>query len=255
MPSCYAHHRFGQQAVPSVPENTRRVIEKHRRLFDLGLQGPDFFFYYRPWMDTPVRKLGHEFHYQTGREFFSRVCRELEQPTEEELAYLYGLLGHYCLDAVCHPRIHELARKDDLLHNRLESEFDRYLMERDGISRPHFRNRGRFLSCGIRNCRVAARFYPGVSYRQIREALWSMRLVLALLMVHPGAKRVLRWMGGANPGLLMENCPAPVGRSANGQLLRLYEEALGQYPVCLEQLQEHGTSGKPFGKELEGIFG
>ncbi|MBQ4137114.1 MAG: AAA family ATPase [Clostridia bacterium] len=66
---------------------------------------------------------------------------------------------------------------------------------------------------------------------------------------------MLRWMGGANPGLLMENCPDPVGRSANGQLLRLYEEALGQFPVCLEQLQEHRTSGKPFGKELEGIFG
>ena len=94
MPSCYAHNRFGQQAVPSVPETIRRVIEKHRQLFDLGLQGPDFFFYYRPWMDTPVRKLGHEFHYHTGREFFSRVCRELEQPREEELAYLYGLLGH-----------------------------------------------------------------------------------------------------------------------------------------------------------------
>lgn len=255
MPSCYAHYRFGRQVLPSVPADVRQVIEKHRPLFDLGLQGPDFFFYYRPGLHAPERKLGQKFHHQTGAVFFGRICRELEALTEEEEAYLYGLLGHYCLDTACHPRIREIAREDDLRHNRLESEFDRYLLEKDGVRRPHFRDRGSFLPCGVSNCAVAARFYPGATESQIREALWSMRLILGLLMVHPGAKRVLKWMGGAHPGLLMENYGDSACRPVNEQLLRLYEQALRQYPVCLAQLREHRTSGKPFGKEMEGIFG
>lgn len=255
MPSCYAHYRFGQQALPLVPTDIRQVIETHRPLFDLGLQGPDFFFYYRPGLPAPVRKLGRTFHYQTGAEFFGRICGTPEPFTEAELAYLYGLLGHYCLDTVCHPRIRELTRENDLHHNRMESEFDRFLLEQDGVSRPHFRDRGRYIPCSAENCAVAARFYPGATEGQVREALRSMRLILGLLTVHPGAKRVLKWMGGANPGLLMEDCGDPACRTVNAQLLQLYEQALRQYPACLAQLREYRTSGKPFGEELEGIFG
>ena len=255
MPSCYAHYRFGDHVIPALPEQVRKIIEENRYLFDMGLQGPDFFFFYRLGRNTPVKKLGHKFHYQTGAEFFGRICRELPNPTEEELAYLYGLLGHYCLDSRSHPMIWSLAKEDSLLHNRMESEFERYLMSLDGISRPHFRDRGWFLPCRRKYCRVAARFYPGATAGQIQEALWSMRLILGLLMVHPGAKWVLKQMGGANPGLLMESQPVAELADINGALKSLFDEAVAQYPHYLAQLREHIAFGKPFGKVLEGIFG
>lgn len=255
MPSCYAHYRFGVHVLPTLPESVQKLIEANRNQFDLGLQGPDFFFFYRLGKNTPVKKLGSKFHFQRGTEFFGRICRELPNPTEGELAYLYGLLGHYCLDSQSHPMIHRLSKGDSLIHNRMESEFERYLMNLDGISRPHFRDRGWFLPCKADCCRVAARFYHGATAGQIREALWTMRLILGLLMVHPGAKWVLGWMGGANPGLVMESRPVPEYAEINRALNARFDEALVRYSVCLDQLQAHLASGKPFGKELEGIFG
>ena len=255
MPSCYAHYRFGDRVLPDLPADVRRIIEGNRPFFDLGLQGPDFFFFYRLGKDTPVKEMGHKFHFQKGTEFFGNIYREQKDLTDAELAYLYGLMGHYCLDSRCHPMIHRLTKEDSLLHNRMESEFERYLMNLDGISRPHFRDRGWFLPCTRACCRVAARFYPGATAGQIQEALWSMRVILGLLMVHPGAKWVLKWMGGANPGLLMENQPVAELADTNGALEQLFEEAVARYPEYLAQLQDHRTFGKPFGKELEGIFG
>lgn len=255
MPSCYAHYRFGAQLLPTLPEDIRDLIVRHRAMFDLGLQGPDFFFFYRPGMDTPVRKLGRRFHYQKGREFFEQACRKPDRPTEKELAYLYGLMGHYCLDSVCHPLIYELAQGSTLAHNRMESEFDRFLLELDGVKKPHFHDRGRQMKCSRKNCAAAARCYPGAQPRQIWEAMQTMRWILRLLVLYPAAKQVVRIMGGAYPGLLMEDRSDPACAEVNGQLLQLYEKAAQRYAGCLGQLQDHLAFGKPFGEELEGIFG
>ncbi len=255
MPSCYAHYRFGAQLLPVLPADIRRPVQRHRALFDLGLLGPDFFFFYKPGRDEPVQKLGRRFHYQPGGAFFENACRGMVQPSEEELAYLYGLMGHYCLDSVCHPLIHELAQGDALVHNRMESEFDRYLLVLDGVKKPHLYDRGKFVKCSRENCRVAARFYPGADESQIREAMQVMRQILRLLVVHPAAKQVLKLMGGAHPGLLMDSKADPAGESVNIRLRILYEQAAQWYPECLDQLHAHLTFGEPFGEELKGIFG
>ena len=45
MPSLYAHNRFGRQLLPGLPADVRRPIQRCHSLYDMGLQGPDFFFY------------------------------------------------------------------------------------------------------------------------------------------------------------------------------------------------------------------
>ena len=77
MPAVYAHYRFGSQMLSTMPGDIRRSVKRFRRLYDVGLHGPDLFFYYRPMLTTRIQKLGARFHEQTGREFFSRVCRNL----------------------------------------------------------------------------------------------------------------------------------------------------------------------------------
>ena len=57
MPSCYAHYRFGVHVLQTLPEQVQKQIEANRNLFDLGLQGPDFFFFYRLGKNTLVKKL------------------------------------------------------------------------------------------------------------------------------------------------------------------------------------------------------
>ncbi len=43
MPSTYAHYRMGAALLPMLPADVRRVIQRFRRLFDVGLHGPDIF--------------------------------------------------------------------------------------------------------------------------------------------------------------------------------------------------------------------
>ena len=45
MPSSYAHYRFGKQILAQMPADVKRSIQRFRRMFDMGLQGPDIFFY------------------------------------------------------------------------------------------------------------------------------------------------------------------------------------------------------------------
>lgn len=255
MPSSYAHYQFGAQALPVLPADIRAPLQRYRNLYDLGLQGPDFFFFYKLGKDAPVTRLAQKYHYQTGKAVFSKICRDLGHPADAELAYLYGLVGHYCLDSACHPMIHEASGEEDLAHNAIESEFDRFLMDRGGVQKPHSYNRGIHLKCGKGCETVIARFYPEAKPEQIAESLNTMAVVLKLLTLHSAAEKVLQAMGGAHPGLLMHRAPDPACAAHNDRLLEGFHRALAQYPECLQQLHSHLAFGEPFGEEFDRIFG
>ena len=92
MPANYAHYRFGKQLLSGMCPNDRRSIQRFRRLYDMGLHGPDIFFYYNPLIKTATGQLGGVFHAQSGQEFFARVCAQAG--SEAGRVYLLGLLGH-----------------------------------------------------------------------------------------------------------------------------------------------------------------
>ena len=89
MPSTYAHYRFGVALLPTLPGDVRRTIQRFRRLFDVGLHGPDFFFFQPAFIKSSPRFLGIKFHEQSGKEFFQRVCRAVRlERSEAAQAYL-----------------------------------------------------------------------------------------------------------------------------------------------------------------------
>ena len=92
MPANYAHYRFGKLALPKLPAEARQCIGRFRRLYDIGLHGPDIFFYYNPAIDTAVGQLGHSYHTHSGQLFFSAACTKAD--SEAAKAYLLGVLGH-----------------------------------------------------------------------------------------------------------------------------------------------------------------
>ena len=89
MPANYAHYRFGKQLLSGMSPNDRRSIQRFRRLYDMGLHGPDIFFYYNPLIKTATGQLGGVFHAQSGQEFFARVCAQAG--SEAGRVYLLGL--------------------------------------------------------------------------------------------------------------------------------------------------------------------
>lgn len=73
MPAMYAHQRFGDLVYGELPAKIQRRIDPHRDLYNIGLQGPDIFFYADPILWGRVPQYGNQLHGQSGHVFFGKA--------------------------------------------------------------------------------------------------------------------------------------------------------------------------------------
>ncbi len=143
MPGFTTHYLFGVKAYNDLPNNyLKHVISKYRWLYQLGLQGPDIFFYNVPILrHRDYRNVGsymHEYHINA----FFRCCLEEisriphRQQKEQAVSYLAGFICHYIGDSICHPFVYgRIQYEKDMksarfhgLHAELENDLDTYLL-------------------------------------------------------------------------------------------------------------------------------
>ena len=125
MPAAYTHYRFGRDVLRLLPPEKRQVISGHRALYDIGLHGPDIYFFYRPLTDNAVARMGHSLHRQTGATVLRRMAALLAQaPSEAATAYLYGFLCHFALDSACHGYVGQMEALgvEQLPHRKLKEK-------------------------------------------------------------------------------------------------------------------------------------
>lgn len=256
MPAGYAHYRFGKLALQNLPANVRQPINRFRRLYDVGLHGPDIFFYYNPLMTTAVGDLGGKFHEQTGQEFFTRACAQAKN--EAGLAYLYGLLAHYCLDAACHPYVHKKEDSGEARHVELESEFDRYLLEKDGLLPPHIQDLSPHMKLTRGECVTVAEFFPPATPANINRCVHNMAFVTRFL-AGKNRKGLKKLLGVTKNVAVMDQLMPEDGDERFAHMdkgmLTYYDRALEQYPILVEQLTAYMTYGEPLGADFEKCFG
>lgn len=140
MPGFTTHYLFGQQTYQSLqPSSVKQTIQKYHRVFALGLQGPDIFFYDIPSHISMKKNPGSIAHTANTGDFLFHL---LESPdiflTKQEqkiaVAYIFGFIGHYLLDTTCHPYIYAMThykeqQKGYLGHHvRLETDIDASLL-------------------------------------------------------------------------------------------------------------------------------
>ena len=111
MPGFASHYLFGQQSLSHLKEDQEyHILSLHPHAYNLGLQGPDIFYYYLPaWLlyDHNAASLIHE---NSSLQFFIAMIdarNKLSSHSERIIAdaYICGFLGHYTLDTYCHPYI------------------------------------------------------------------------------------------------------------------------------------------------------
>ena len=94
MPGFTTHYLLGVKAYNDLPNNQlRRIISKYRWLYQLGLQGPDMFFYNIPILrHRDYRNVGSYMHENHVSTLFS-VCLnhmatiESKQQREQAISY------------------------------------------------------------------------------------------------------------------------------------------------------------------------
>lgn len=255
MPAFYAHYRFGKLALPELPPDVRQSIQRFRRLYDMGLQGPDFFFYHNPFFQTASRDLGSKFHYETGETFFTRACGQVN--SEAARVYLWGVLGHYCLDSVSHPFVNKMEAEGLAVHSPLESEFERYLLEMDGNLPVHTQNFHKRIKLTRGECVTVAGFYPPASPGSVHQAIRFMGLYSRFLNQKNRTKveNLLRFVKPSLQEYLIPLEPDPVYLRMDSELLARFNRALKAYPQMLHQLTALMQEGTPLGEEFDPVFG
>lgn len=261
MPGLYAHYRFGSAVLASMPADIRRSIQRFRRLYDVGLHGPDLFYNYYPLGAGAGSLLGVKFHEQTGRAFFTRSCRAIRlERSEAASAYLYGVLCHYVLDSVLHPFISLTADECGITTLEIETELDRYLLEQDGKLPPNGQKLTRHLKLTEGECETVAAFYPPATGKTVRTALRSTATATRLMMNPEGIsgnliKAAVSILGKPAQGMLMSAKENPKCAHLNGPLLEMYEDALIRFPDYLLQIQAHMTYSAPLDADFDRPFG
>lgn len=162
MPTSYAHHKFGDQVLEELPKDLQKPIRQEHELYELGLNGPDLFFFYRPYFyKNEVNQLGYGMHEEPALPFF-RHCAKIALHDEfpaGEMAYIYGFIAHFVLDRKCHAYIYAHTEDGGVTHQEMESELDRVLMEQDGIDPVTHRQTEEFHA-SMENAEIIAKFFP-----------------------------------------------------------------------------------------------
>lgn len=258
MPATYAHYRFGVQALDLLDPDLARLVRRFRQVYDVGLHGPDIFFYYNPVLPTAIGKLGKKFHDQTGKAFFGAAVRRLRlHPSDAGTVYLYGVLCHFALDSNAHPFINALSAEGKVGHSQLESEFDRYLLTADGKIPPHVQDLSTHLALSRGECVTVAELYPGATAAGVATGVRHMAAVTRFTASRnrKTVEAVFGLGGKKMLETLIPRTPDPACAPYDEQLMALYNKALESFPSMQAQLTALRTSGAELGEEFAVNFG
>lgn len=111
MPGFTTHYLFGCESVNFIKDKElKNIIKSNKKVYGIGLQGPDIFFFSPYSFTNNKRRIGSVMHvYDTGkflRNLISEVRNFNGYRKDIAIAYISGFLGHYSLDTVCHPYIY-----------------------------------------------------------------------------------------------------------------------------------------------------
>lgn len=256
MPSNYTHYRFARRMLPKLDAR----VAKYPGLYYTACHGADPMFYFDAFKPNPVRAIADEYHKITGRELFTAACDRLRgNCSDGEYAYLFGFLTHYCMDSTCHPFVNGLCREGVCGHAALETEFDRFLMEKDGIRKPHRVDLSEHVKLRDEEYAIAASFYPPLTAEEFRVSVEKMHKANGLLSGNSCIPRFLvEWylnrIGGDVRDQMMRSSPDPRTAHLDEELLSYYNRAEERFPELQRQLEACLRDGTPLDSEFDANF-
>ncbi len=115
MPGLITHYLLGKDVLGYIyDDKIKSTILRHKDAYNLGLQGPDFFFYdISHSMKSKGFNYGRLIHTNHTGVFFQHMLKGAsllsEKKRETALAYIYGFLCHFAMDCTAHPYIMYMA--------------------------------------------------------------------------------------------------------------------------------------------------
>lgn len=207
MPNYYAHIRFCLLVRKRLPTKLRTILTAERDSYLCGGFGPDPLYFYAGAKSGAVRRAGVELHHHSGAAAMEAFRTPLLEQRPYSLSFSAGYLMHYLLDAHCHPYVYSVAAEGEFSHFALEGEYDRYLMEKDGLS---LREALPKRPLPYELCKLAAEMAPEVTPEIYRKSLAQFRWV---------SLRLGGWAGTPLHGVMNAVSHVPPARPLRGMVL------------------------------------
>lgn len=263
MPNTYAHYRFGQEIIKLLHDDTRKIIEEHMDIFNIGVHGPDIYSFYHTLLNDKMNKLCSREHANPGlvlMEHAAACIREDLAHADAYFAYMYGMICHLALDGYCHGFVNSTRDREKIAHNLQESEFDRMLMKRDGkdpfsycpgntlVAKQEYAERIAYVSMDV-DARIVKR-----SVRRMRK--WC-NFFVAPTIFHRVIIYFGLWISGnykKRTGMIIKYKENPKCVDTNKELLRLYEKAKVMAVHLIEEYRQNVYEEKPYSSAYNARF-
>ena len=169
MPGFLTHYIGGQSVLGLACPHVREYIRPAAKVYNLGTQGPDIFFYHLTGLITSrVRGVGSQMHDSNLGLFFLHMAdyiKNSQSPAGRQIVFAYtaGLLAHYGVDVHTHPYVYARTHnppgsriKESARHRHFETSIDVLMLRRMYGKRPGDLQQWRFISPKKVQLRVAA---------------------------------------------------------------------------------------------------
>ena len=269
MPASITHELVAEEAKDLLPAAARETVLAAFDYYILGAQGPDLFFFYRPFSGRE-ENLGRLLHRRQVYKFFSALAKAVRglspDAAEKALAYSLGFCSHLAADVVFHPFVYNyLAKHGEKKydHQKIENDWDVYflreLKSRSALSHSYPFDLGKIAREGVLYAFLEKVFSClGVELRPASFGRMLRRFGRYLSHFHKGGARPLRLLGFGAP------YPRPVPERAylGGENFSRYAEgaaenadalflhAAEESVSCMEAFLEASSSDMPLPKSL-----
>ena len=253
MPTTYAHWRFGEHCIKTLPEDLQKTVNKYRHEFDFGVHGPDIFFYYDALKHNDVNRYGTWLHDQPFKDTLEKTFKPQylkHENKEAALSYLLGFLCHFTLDSYCHGYIDRKDEVSGCSHGRIEAQLDRYFLIKDGFD-PVKKSVTFSLKPTAECCRNIALMYDKFDEKTVAKSLKDQLFYLNLLKDNSDIKRALlrtaMKLAKANSflDLLIGKEEDPRCRDSMLRLDKYFEKAKEHYPILAKNFVEYLNNDAP----------
>ena len=237
MPTTYSHYRFGAECIGVMPEELQKIVNEHRDLFDIGVHGPDIFFY--DLLHDNIVSYGDKMHFQEARPFFENCIKVYHENEEKDemMAYILGFLTHFTFDSQAHGYVDRKAEVSGITHNLVESQYDGYLMRKEG-RKVNLVDRSESLKPSKEAARIIALFFPFDERIMYRVCKCHKRVINTLNCVSNFKFKFTNFClkltkGDGKKDLPVSREELAICKDSNLRLEKLQKKALKLYPKLL----------------------
>ena len=243
MPTTYAHWRFGDKCIRMLPDDLQNIILNNRAIFDYGVHGPDIFFYYNCLKYNEVNRYGSAMHDIPYKDTLAQIKENFKKTENKDMAlsYLLGFTCHFTLDSYCHGFIEKVDETTPYSHGKIESQFDRYLLIKDGFN-PVTKSVTDMFHPDKKMAKVISGLFNKFDEDIIYKTLKDQKLYLNLLKDNSDIKRFFLTTAmdiakvSSFKDLLITKENVEELKPVNIRLNKYFDMALKHYPVLADSL-------------------